>query len=223
MIPLRKLPGRPVIAVGVAVAALLTGAGVAMAATSGSSAPGSRSGLARSGQAAAAPSLSPSRVRCQIIFRGRPPFLGPALGFPPGPGFGWGLGLGGDLFGAIHGQFVVPKAGGGYQTVDVQRGSVTAVSTTSITVKSSDGFTKTYRVTSSTIVAAQREGIASVKSGQQVMVVATVSGSTATAVSVIDLSALPALRISALPALHIAMPQRCPRASWKVAPAPSAN
>ena len=72
----------------------------------------------------------------------------------------------------------------------MQRGSVTAVSTSSITVKSADGFTKTYQVTSSTLVDAQRDGIGSVKDGHQVLVLAKVSGSTATATSIQDLSLL---------------------------------
>lgn len=90
----------------------------------------------------------------------------------------------------MHGQFVVPKSGGGYQTVDVQRGKVTAVSSTSVTVKSSDGFSATYAVSGSTIVDAQRDGIGSVKDGNQVYVTATVSGSTATATSISDLTLL---------------------------------
>ncbi len=210
MIRVRKLPGRPVIAAGVAVTALLTGAGVAMAATSGSAAPGSRSSplaAARSGLAAASPSPSPTPLPRRVRFGGPPPF---AFGF--GPGFAGGpFGFAGGPFGAIHGQFVVPKPGGGYQTVDTQRGSVTAVSATSITVKSSDGFTKTYRVTSSTIVAARRDGIASVKTGHQVTVMATVSGSTATAVGIVDLSALPRIQV--------AMPPVRLKGGWKV-PAP---
>ena len=92
-----------------------------------------------------------------------------------------------------YGQFVVPRSGGGYQTIDTQRGSVTAVSPTSITVKSADGFSKTYQVVSSTNVDAQRNGIATVKTGHQVMVTATVSGSTDTAVSILDLNLLPAM------------------------------
>ena len=119
--------------------------------------------------------------------------------FPPTPAFphqgrpgGGFFGLGG-LFGAVHGQFVVPKSGGGYQTIDTQRGSVTAVSDTSITVKSADGFTRTYEVTSSTNVDAVRYGIGSVKTGHQVAVTATASGSTATAVSILDFSLLPSL------------------------------
>ena len=118
---------------------------------------------------------------------GRFPFR--PFGFPGGGpgGLGFPLGLGG---GAVHGQFVVPKSGGGYQTVDVQRGQVTAVSSTSLTVKSADGFSATYAVAKSTIVDAQRDGIGSVKDGNQVYVSATVSGSTATATSIADLSLL---------------------------------
>jgi hypothetical protein len=103
-------------------------------------------------------------------------------------GFGFGA-----PFGAVHGQFVVPKAGGGYQTIDTQRGSVTAVSSTSITIKSADGFTKTYQVVSSTNVDAQRDGIGSVKTGHQVAVAATVSGGTATAVRILDFTLLPSM------------------------------
>ena len=90
----------------------------------------------------------------------------------------------------MHGQFVVGKSGGGYETIDVQSGQVTAVSTTSITLKSADGFTKSYVVASSTLVDAQRDGIGSVKIGNQASVQATVSGSAATAVSIEDLTLL---------------------------------
>src|SRR6266496_512390 len=173
MLGTRRLPGKPLILAGVAVAALVTGAGVAMAATSGS--PTSGAAGASPGGLAATPSPS-----------ARPTF--PHLG-RPGGGF---FGLGGP-FGAVHGQFVVPRSGGGYQTIDTQRGSVTAVSATSITVKSADGFSKTYQVVSSTNVDAQRDGIATVKTGHQVMVTATVSGSTDTAVSILDFNLLPAM------------------------------
>jgi hypothetical protein len=164
MLGTRRLPGGPVILGGVAVAALITGAGVAMAATSGPP--------AASPGATPSPSASPGGHHF-----GR---------------FGGGMDFGG-LFGAVHGQFVVQKPGGGYQTVDVQRGAVTAVSGTSITIRSSDGFTKTYQVMTSTNVDAQRNGIGSVKTGNQVSVVATVSGSTATASSIFDFSLLPAM------------------------------
>jgi len=173
MLGTRKLPGRPLILTGVAVVALLGGAGVAMAATSGS--PASGTAASPAGGTLATPSPS-----------ARPAF--PHHGRPGGFGFGFG-----GPFGAVHGQFVVPKSGGGYQTIDTQRGAVTAVSATSITVKSADGFVKTYQVVSSTTVDAQRDGIAAVKTGHQVLVTATVSGSTVTAASILDFNLLPAM------------------------------
>jgi hypothetical protein len=168
---LRSGSRRPYVLAGVAVAALLGGAGAALAATN-----------------SPAPASSPSAAAAS-------PAPTPAPSGPPGaagPGrhrFGGGFGFGG-LFGALHGQLVVAKPGGGYQTVDVQTGQVTAVSTTSITLKSADGFAKSYVVTSSTLVDAQRDGIASVKVGNQATTVATVSGSTATATSITDLTLL---------------------------------
>jgi hypothetical protein len=71
-------------------------------------------------------------------------FSGPG-GMPGGPPAMHGLGP--DSAGAtsIHGEFVVPGVGG-YTTVLTQTGSVTAVSPTSITVRSEDGYTHTYVV-----------------------------------------------------------------------------
>jgi len=174
MLGTRRLPGRPLILAGVAVTALLAGAGVAMAATSGSPESGTAA-VSPAGGTVATPSPS-----------ARPDF--PHLGRPGG----FGIGFGGP-FGAVHGQFVVPRSGGGYQTIDTQRGSVTAVSATSITVRSADGFSKTYQVASSTNVDARRNGIAAVKTGHQVMVTATDGGSTATATSILDFNLLPAM------------------------------
>ncbi len=182
MLGTRRLPGRPVLLAGIAAAALITGAGVTLAMTSGSAAPAAAQ-LPASGQIAATPlpTAPPQRVwpgRRGHAFRlGRPdriPFGGP--------------------FGAVHGEFVVPKPGGGYQTIDMQRGTVTAVSATSITIKSGDGFVRTYQVTGATYVDARRGGIGSVKTGQQAMVMAAVSGGTATAVRIADLSLLPRWR-----------------------------
>jgi hypothetical protein len=199
-------PGRPgsrrvVIGAAVAVVALLGGAGVAYAAGGGGSGATLTSAGASPSPSSSASPPSPPNIRCRVMVKGSvsskkqcPPFgrfgFRP-FGFPGGGpgGIGFPFGLGG---GAVHGQFVVPKSGGGYQTVDVQRGKVTAVSSTSLTVKSADGFSATYAVSSSTIVDAQRDGIGSVKDGNQVYVTATVSGSTATATSVADLSLLKA-------------------------------
>ncbi len=185
MIPARVRPGRPVIVAAVAVTALIGGAGAGLAATSSSlSAPRTASKV---GAAAATPSPSPSPSPCQIKlpWRGLPP-PGPIFALP-GPPVAFGFGP----FGAIHGQFTAPKPGGGYQTIDTQRGTVTAVSTSSITVRSGDGYTKTYQVTSTTNVDTQRAGIASVKTGQTVSVLATVNGLSATATRIVDFATLP--------------------------------
>jgi hypothetical protein len=116
---------------------------------------------------------------------------GPRGGHRPGGGPGAPGGLG-RLGQALHGEYVVKKADGTYQTVDSQNGAVTAVSSTSITVKSDDGFSKSYTVDAATIVNAARDGIASVKVGDVVSLDATVAGSTATAVDVRDETTLKA-------------------------------
>jgi hypothetical protein len=171
-ISLRSSSRRPYILAGVAVAALLGGAGAALAATnSPAPTPAPLSAVV------ATPSPAPG----QAGQAGQPGAAGPRY-----RRFGMRLGLGGGPFGLLHGQFVVPKPGGGYQTVDVQNGQVTAVSNTSITLKSQDGFTMSYVVASSTLVDAQRDGIGSVKVGNQATVLATVSGSTATAARITD-------------------------------------
>jgi hypothetical protein len=105
---------------------------------------------------------------------------------PDGPGKG-GFGRGEfGLGGALHGEFVVPKDGGGYQTVATQRGEVTAVSKESITVKSADGYSRTYTLTEDTLVNAARDGIDDVKTGNTVTVKAVVTDGKATASSVND-------------------------------------
>jgi hypothetical protein len=177
--PGRRRLGHPLILTAVAVVALGAGVTVAAIATAGSPYLASSSG-----QLAATPSPSPSASQPE-----HGPY-GPRGRFPGIGALGGGLGIG--AFGALHGEFVVPRTGGGYQTDDMQRGSVTAVSTSSITVKSADGFIKTYQVTSSTLVDAQRDGIGSVKGGHQVLVLAKVSGGTATATNIQDLSLLQA-------------------------------
>jgi hypothetical protein len=140
-----------------AVAVTTTAGGVAWAATSADPTP------------SPSPSASPSAPSNQ-----------------PGPGKGLGhrgeFGLGG----ALHGEFVVPKDGGGYQTVATQRGEVTAVSKDSITVKSEDGYSRTYTLTEDTLVNAARDGIDDVKVGNTVQVTAVVADGKATASSVND-------------------------------------
>jgi hypothetical protein len=163
---------------GVVTLGVLAGAGVAVAATSSSGQPAAPG-------ASASPSASPS-VRPSFPPRGQWHMRAPG----GGPFAFGGPGALGGLFGAVHGTAVVPKSGGGYQTIAFQNGKVTAVSSTSITLHSADGYSHSYRVTSSTIVNAQRDGIGSIKAGNQVIIIATVSGSTATATRIIDVSLL---------------------------------
>jgi hypothetical protein len=78
----------------------------------------------------------------------------------------------------------------------VASATVTAVNSSSVTVKSADGFTASYAVTSNTVVDAKSAGIGSVKDGDTVFVTATVSGSTATAANIVDVTAVKAGRAS---------------------------
>lgn len=96
--------------------------------------------------------------------------------------------------GALHGEFVVPNAAGGFQTTVFQRGEVTAVSKTEITVRSEDAFTTSYAVTADTLVNAARDGITTIEKGAQVNVVAKKDGDKATAVHIGDQSARKGMR-----------------------------
>lgn len=93
-------------------------------------------------------------------------------GGPGGMGQGRGGPGGGGLMDALHGTFTVSDGNGTYTEEAMQTGTVTAVDSSSITAKSTDGYTKTYKVTSS-----QLSGIAT---GDTVTVIA--KGDTATSV-----------------------------------------
>jgi hypothetical protein len=163
-----RAPRRSYVLAGVAVAALLGGGATAFAVTN-SGAPSA----AVSSAVVAAPA-APNAAQGPTGHMGFRHF---------GGGFGGPHAL-------LHGQFTVAKPGGGYETVDIQNGDVTAVSNTSITLKSSDGFTHSYAIVGSTMVDAQRGGIGSVKVGNQALVLATVSGNTATAANIRDITLL---------------------------------
>ena len=121
---------------------------------------------------------------------------------PPGKGFrhfGHGGPFGGKLFGlggfgrfgGLHGEFTIKKPdGSGYQTVATQTGEVTAVSPSSITVKSEDGFSRTYSVDENTVVGSGRDGIGSVKTGDTVSIAGVVDGGKASAAAVMDSTTL---------------------------------
>ncbi|HVQ90313.1 MAG TPA: hypothetical protein VMU51_04695 [Mycobacteriales bacterium] len=108
----------------------------------------------------------------------------PRLGGGRAGGLGHGLGLGGT---ALHGEFTVKDKDGKIVTRVVQHGQVTAVSSTSITLKSEDGFTGTYAVNGDTKVrvGGSSAAITGVKTGNEGWVVATRSGSTSTATNLV--------------------------------------
>jgi hypothetical protein len=92
-----------------------------------------------------------------------------------------GNGLGSLLRGAMglgnvqHGEFTFTGSDGKPVAMTVQRGQVTKVSDTSLTVKSEDGFTATYAVSVDT----RRTGASDLASGDTVLVVAEKSGAKA--------------------------------------------
>ncbi|MFJ4171103.1 hypothetical protein ACIPY3_16480 [Paenarthrobacter sp. NPDC089714] len=103
-----------------------------------------------------------------------------------------GLGMAGGLNAAIHSEYVVLRDNE-YVTMADQLGTVSEVSSNSLTVKSSDGFSRTYVLSSDTAVAqgTRQRGsttssltIADIKSGATVRVTATKDGDTYTASSV---------------------------------------
>jgi hypothetical protein len=93
----------------------------------------------------------------------------------------------------LHGQATVLGKDGKPVQVAEQRGTVEAVSATSITLKSKDGFTQTYTVTPATHVRVdgKKSSIANVKANEQAGVVAKVNGTTQTADLVIERAAKP--------------------------------
>ena len=192
--PPRRRLGRAAPLAGVAALALVAGAGVSLAVTHSGTAKAADTAVVTASSPTASPSssspaASPSPSSSQ-------PAKGPEghhrwFGVLPfRAGFGFGLG------GMVHGQFTAPKPGGGYQTVDVQGGTVSAVNASSVTVKSADGFTATYAVTSSTMVDAKAAGVGSVKQGDTIFITAKVSGTTATAANIVDVTAVKAGRVS---------------------------
>lgn len=84
---------------------------------------------------------------------------------------------------AVHGQIVTTDSKGNYVTHDGILGTVTAVSPTSISIKSGDNFTQTYTINSTTHVRVRTDGkdssISEVHVGAKVGVVGVLaSGST---------------------------------------------
>ena len=83
---------------------------------------------------------------------------------------------------ALHGEFVA-QTKDGLKTVVLQKGSVTALSATSVTVKSTDGYTVTWTINDQTRVRKDKAAAAAtdLKSGLVVRVVGPKDGSATTA------------------------------------------
>jgi hypothetical protein len=107
-----------------------------------------------------------------------------ALGGTGAPG---GQGGPATLSGALHGRYVVSDGNGGYTTELMQVGKVTAISATSLTATSADGFSQTYTIDAATATGNGSTSIGSVATGKTVTVVAKTTGDTATAESVSEL------------------------------------
>jgi hypothetical protein len=90
----------------------------------------------------------------------------------------------------LHGEFVVADRGDKLVTVAVQRGEVTAVSASSIGLKSKDGYAASYAVNDDTRVRVDgdKAEISDVKTGDQAWLVARKSGDTATAILLVERS-----------------------------------
>lgn len=112
---------------------------------------------------------------------GRMPMGGGARGMGGNGGGALGSGrLGGALGAVQHGEVTVRDSSGADVVMTVQRGTVTAASASSVTVKSADGFTATYSLDSTT-----RGTSGSLAKGDVALVVAKKSGGPAVLVRVI--------------------------------------
>jgi len=84
---------------------------------------------------------------------------------------------------ALHQEREVTQPDGSTATVTVQGGEVTAVDDASVTVESSDGFSQTYAVSSSTQMATTDGALAGLAVGDAVLVEGVLDGETVTATS----------------------------------------
>jgi hypothetical protein len=110
---------------------------------------------------------------------GRMPMGGGSRGMGGAGPLGGGR-LGGALGTVEHGEVTVRDSSGAAVVMTVQRGTVTASSPSSLSVKSADGFTATYSLDSTT-----RGASGAVAKGDVVLVVAKKSGGPAVVVRVL--------------------------------------
>lgn len=100
-------------------------------------------------------------------FAGPPPGFGAPNGSPNGPA---------GSADALHGVFVVSDGHGGFTTELTQTGTVTAITDTSITARSDDGFSQTYVIDADT-----RDGRSAVQAGDRATIRAVQRGGTSAA------------------------------------------
>lgn len=178
--PPRRFP-RVALAGGLAGALALSGAGIAYAASSGGSSP-----------ATPAASNAPTTTTPTTEPGGHA--KGPHGRYAFGPGGFGGLGVGGKV---LYGQATLQQPDGTLKTVEFQVGTVSAVSTTSITLASGTGsstYTHTYTVDPTTVVDSQAGGISAVTKGDQVRLVATQHNGSDTATDIVDVTKIQSSR-----------------------------
>jgi hypothetical protein len=107
----------------------------------------------------------------------------------PGPGGGWRHGLARR---ALHGELTL-QTRDGVRTVVVARGEVTGLTGDSLTVKSSDGVSTSFRIDGETRFGFLREPDprAELKVGDTVWAAGTMSGDTTTATRIVSAKDLP--------------------------------
>lgn len=103
---------------------------------------------------------------------------------PGGQGGQGGMRGGADAFAGVqHGDVVVTGPNGLPQTKRIARGTTTAVTPTSVTIKSTDGYDSVFAVDASTKILGNQQGgsASSLVVGQNVFAIGTVAATTATA------------------------------------------
>lgn len=95
---------------------------------------------------------------------------------------------------ALHGEFTVAGEDGGHQTMLMQTGEVTSVAADSITVRSADGYERTYAIGDDTVVNGGRAAIDAIDEGTQVRLAASTTGDDATALRIVDIQAQQEMR-----------------------------
>ena len=175
----RRVRRTPVVVGVVVISFFVVGLGVAFAQTD----PSATTTTVAPSPAQVVPGPAPVPAERKHLGRGHGPFGGKLFGL----GHFGGLGR----FGGLHGEFTIKKPdGNGFQTWATQTGEVTAVSPSSITVKSEDNFSRTYSVDENTVVGSGRDGIGTVKTGDTVHVAGLVENGNARAATVVDSTSL---------------------------------